>query len=763
MGLHNPFDRDFFLIGGAVKLTGGSLNLAKGQLALIDTKKSTVDGVAVLTTTAGKKKSAKDLELRLGVSKKRPDRSHTDKAQSTVQFSLDDIVDLRVSTPKHTEQTVDEVIIGYNGIDPSTAFDFKSGDSYFRMTMELSGDAIAYRGADSPLMGGREATELVSINVEIPSCDPLDNCGNCDDCTNEIDCKAITIEAIERLKNKQLAGGVTVDKFVDITPVFSCDSDAVLTEIAYDFYILEVCDTGTDSALALVAQQYDTQVIRVERIGATSTYQVLLPNASGAPTDYAQSLASIIKGCDTCPAGYTATDEGVLYAVTIEDNGVDKTAVVQALPGAVAGTAEKADGTSAGIGFYTVILNDALTSAEIATFLTTDASTASATLDNLGNVEAICENGTITNIAWVVGDTCNVVEQDYTLTLPDTECGATRLGELQAAYQETVALAPGGTNTVDLTLTGATGSADITIEGNVYNITFVTDLGTTATNFVVAEESNIETGSDYTISEAAGVLTITGPVDGWVLPTIVNTATDLAGTLGAVTEIGGSVACQTRYNITVVSDIVCDECDDIFKDYYKTEAPEAYDGEEWVLVDANSLLPSGECLCGIRVKGKTFTLNAEEALRDRVGFVETSTKVRIAAGYPEEIREGIGRIPTGTFKTTQISRWVERTHLAGNMRDMENESRAYFRGYDYKDYLGRLLRGEISNLEDQTVQYVHYTLQVNPSASTQSFGQRISDNIDYGIYVEVGRHNAVEDLLNDLASNAGVNTVKAFG
>ena len=63
----------------------------------------------------------------------------------------------------------------------------------------------------------------------------------------------------------------------------------------------------------------------------------------------------------------------------------------------------------------------------------------------------------------------------------------------------------------------------------------------------------------------------------------------------------------------------------------------------------------------------------------------------------------------------------------------------------------------------EPTQYIQYTLKVSHFNHTQSFAGRINEDINYDIFVEVGRHQAVEDLLNNLASNAGVPTVQAFG
>lgn len=763
MGLSRAFDRAFFVMNGSVKQGGGSLDLAKGQLALVDSSQTSANGLAVLTSAAGKPKNKKDFQLRIGVVDKDPTRSYTNKDQATMPFSLEEIVGLKVDAPKITEHIVDEVIIGYDGMNDDTAFNFRTGDAYFRLSLELKGGAVAFRG-------GKGDTEMVNINVEIPNCDPFENCVDCDECA-DVDCRQVTLEAIERIKEKQLTGGQTVGELIDVTPVFGCDTPADLVETPWDYYCLEICDTGSDEALALVQAQYpDYKVIRTDRVGSTSKYQVLLPNSAGAPADFDQTLASFIKGCEDCPAGWTASPEGVLYAFTIEDDGVDLSATFSGLPGYVAGTVTRADGNNAGVGFYTAILDDELTSTEIDTLLTAGAPNNTITLDVVGNVAAICSNATVTSTAWTACGTCNVISQDYTIVIPDDSCGNPILETIQANYDTEISIAQTEGTSVRFVLSGTSGDGTFTIGTNTYSIVFNTDVDTTGADFVAAHASSILYNHNITVSYDSGTdtLTFAGPNDDWVLPAYAQDTADLNAVAGAPTtvQVDDRDACQTRYQTSVVSDIVCEECDPIFKDYYITEAPEPFELYEWEASASNpDVHPSGNCKCGIRFKAKVFVIDMEESLRDLTGFVETSTQIRVAAGYPEEIREGIGRLPEGTYDTKYLSKWQPRTHLAGHLRDLENESRAYFRGIPAyrKDYLGRLIMGETTNMEDQIKQYVQYTITIDHANVTQSFAGRINEKINYDIFVEVGRHNAVEALLNNLASAAGVPSVQAFG
>lgn len=758
MGLNKAFDRSFFLIGGNVKTSGGSINLAKGEFAAVDLSQTTQNGVAIVPSFAGKPKDKKDFALRVGIEDKKPNRSYSNKSQSTMPFSLNDVVDLKVSAPTQTEQSVDEVIIGWDGITPGSEFKFQKGDAYFRLFLELKGDAIGYRG-------GKGNVEHVAINVEIPECDPFNNCEACDECET-VDCKAIVTEAIERLRRKQLTGGNLVEEFIDITPVFDCDNAATAALVPYVYYTLEVCDTGTDAAKALVEAQYDAPVIRIDRRGSTSTYQILLPGSEGAPADYVQSIASLIKDCEDCPAGYVEVPGGFLYAITLEDDGTDQTAFIEAQLPVEIGTAIKS-GNDNGVGFYTAVSVDALTQLEINAFIVAanGAAVGEPTVELVGIVSDICTNGDLTPTGWVVGDTCNAVEEEWSIILPDNKCGEDRLAELNGAYQNlNIVIADSDSSTRELEITGGgAGTSTVTIDGVVYTINWNTDAATTATEFFNDESTNILAASGVTLTNAgAGTLTFSGLTT--LVDAIVFTEGDVLGTLAASVAIPERAACQTKYTTSVLSNIVCEECDPVFKDFYVTEAPESYEEIDWFEENNSDTEPSGNCKCGIRFKSKAFVIDSDEALRDITGFVETSTQIRVAAGYPEEIREGIGIIPKGVYEGKYLSRWVPRTHLAGNLRNMETEGRMYFQGLPYrKDYLGRLLRGETSNMEDQIAQYVQYTVTVQNSTYSQGFARRHSDNINYHFFVEVGRHNDLEAILNDLAANSGVSPVAAFG
>jgi hypothetical protein len=758
MGFQRAFDRAFFVSGGNVKTSGGSKNLAKGQLAVVDIFSSGDEGATILSSFLGLPKDKKRLEVRVGTSPMKANRSYSDKAASTAPFSLSEIKKLRVSVPTRTEQTVDKVILGYDGFDPNTAFSFKTGQKYLRISLKLKNGLIQYRG-------GLDHEE-VHVNVEIPDCDVLDDCVDCDGCA-AVDCQSITLEAIKRLREHQVAGGSVVADYVDITPVFSCDSEAPEGTVDFTYYTLDVCDTGDDEALSLVQAQYNVPVIRINRAGSTSTYQLLLEDPA-TPADYEQSIASVLKGCTACPAGWDTVAGGYVYAITIEDDGADVSTVITTnLANAkyVAGTVVRASGNNAGVGFYTAVYSSPITAAEIASFVgTATNSRNTATIDFVGEKQAFCADDTVTEIAWVAGETCSAVTETYSIVLPDTECGESRLAELQAAYENLViAIADSPTlSTLELTLTGTDGTANVNIDGVDYLVTSGTSLTATAAAFVTSHSAAILAATGATVTAAAGVLTFSGLNTVLEDITITNATEDLDGTLGELEAQEDRRGCQTRYTATVNTNMVCEECDPVFKDFYVSSAPESFETILWSKDEGSSILPAGNCLCGIMFTGKTFLLSGDEALRDMVGFTETSTQVQVAGGYPDEIREGIGLIEKGTYAVKYLSRWTERTHLYGNLRDMEKEGKVYFEGKRYDNgYLGRVLRGETATVQDNLKQAVFFYLEVGHEAYTQSFAGKNTQNIEYAFVVELGRHYDVMNLLNNLAANAGVPTVQA--
>ena len=122
------------------------------------------------------------------------------------------------------------------------------------------------------------------------------------------------------------------------------------------------------------------------------------------------------------------------------------------------------------------------------------------------------------------------VIKDFTSsTIPSTQ----RLDVNTSTYQDTVAVA----NVRTATLTGTSGTANVTINGVNYLATFATNLTTTAANFVTAHAATIAArhGNAVVTSSGAGIV-VTSAVPGQaVTVAVANVSGDLAGSVANTT------------------------------------------------------------------------------------------------------------------------------------------------------------------------------------------------------------------------------------
>ena len=424
MGLHKAFDRDFYLVGGAVMTEGGSFDLSRGQIGIFDTTRVTSNGTVAVSNFKGisdDRKLVFEYRRNDGVS---GSRSRSGKTDKSFPFSIKDVVELRVHTPKSTEVQADIVILGYNGIDPETSLKFRRGETT-TAAVKISGEKVG-------LLGYPNAEVTVPMyfdagDISFDDCNPMDPCAS-------VDCVKIVQDAIDRFNEFKLRGGVPVSEFVKASPIRSCVQEE--QETPYCFHELNVCDTGDGFALGAVRQQYPGKHIeRVARRGSVSTYELLQAADAPAPEDYKITLPSILKGCKACPDGYTATESGFVYSVLIEDDGEDKTSVIEGLANAVAGTGVKSCGQEYGIGMYTVVLSKKLSDADFNAFIEANPT---ATVDFVSSVSALCKNDSEETVAWVKTKELKLTEREFTIDLPDNDCDGLkdRLEELQAAYPE---------------------------------------------------------------------------------------------------------------------------------------------------------------------------------------------------------------------------------------------------------------------------------------------------------------------------------------
>lgn len=398
------------IVEGNVRTTGSSLTLGVGELAFVDLNK-VVNGGAKVISDFSPLSPATRLAIRMGEMDGFGSRTGSNKPISSIPFKLKDVTNIYVDAPQRAGAKVDDFVIGFNGEDGSE-FNIDNAENEV-IELTLKGDLMGMIG-----LPDRKYTARVNLTA------PIEGVKGTDWTMHEI-----VENAFLELKNYKLPGNIPITDYVDIMLVNS-ENPVTLPGTAQTFYDLVVGDEGTQSSLGAVQAQYPAlDIKRVVWESGRTTYSAI---ASALPAAYQPKATAILKGCDVCPAGYTEFAQGFVYEVTIADP-TNQTVAVQALPGAEAGSASLND-TNGDTNTYSVVTDDELTDAEIATFIT---SNPTASINLIANdVADICQGPLPASVAWIAGETCNFTTEAYTITLRDGECGESRLAELQAAYPD---------------------------------------------------------------------------------------------------------------------------------------------------------------------------------------------------------------------------------------------------------------------------------------------------------------------------------------
>lgn len=732
-GLHSPISKPLFLHNGLVKTSGASGNLAKGQFAIV-TDKPVAGGLKVVSDFAGMPKDA-PIKFMVGTHKL-PNGLRSPYAQnySTSWFTPEDVVSIKANFPKNTKRTFDEVLIGWDGINDDTAIFLEEGQTTV-LDVILSGKPIEVfsrsKGCDYPVKihFGRKVGE-----------------------TNQ---EAVR-RAVERLQDFKLPANKNLTDLVDIKIVDS--SNPNLAGVPYVFSTLTLVDNGEANDLALVQAQYNYLVVvsgRNESLGTTQ-YTILHPQSVSLSAYSKTIVDDSIKGCEDCLAGYSILEGGEVYHINLEDDGTNDMTIVEALPGYVSGTRV---GVKDGVGTYSVVLSAVLTDAQIATFIASGSAESTAEIKYIGTIADVCSKLTSTTTAWVAGQVCYASVEQYTLQLKDNDCGSSRLAEL-SAYYPNLAIeegVPTGLARQTVTLTGSSGNAVININGVPYTEAYNTSLTVTATNFVTNHAAAILADTGAVVTSSGAVITITDNAEGF--PNVKATAGGLTETVGTIDYLTTATTggCQRVYSTTVVTDVVCDECDNMFLQPFKSNAPEAFELVEWKKVEPVS---DADAKMGIVIKGKPFDLIPSDIARDQIPFYETSVNINVAGGYKEAEYENFQPIYSDIFEVTKLSTKQDRDSLGAYFYAWEDVSRAHYLGENRHED-NQFARG---NFGDESVikitsQYVTYEVVFDDKKYSQGVGGRNQIGHSVMLVAEFGYHSALEDLLNNLASKARVDIV----
>jgi hypothetical protein len=363
---------------------------------------------------------------------------------------------------------------------------------------------------------------------------------------------------------------------------------------------------------------------------------------------------------------------------------------------------------------------------------------------------------------WVDGDTLFASTESYTIQLADNPGGSSRLTELQAAYP-TLTIEGGeatGAATQELTLTGNSGTANISVANVDYLATFNTNLTTTASDFVTAHAAAILSDTGAVVTSNGVIIKFSDDAEGFPTIEIANATSNLNGTLGAIdfvttTAEGG---CQRVYSTTVVTDVVGQECDTIFVQNFTSQAPQDFDFVSWEKVE---YAPDASALMGIRLTGKEIVVDPEEWLKDEVPFYETSARIIVAGGYIEEVNRSTNQY-NKNFAVKTLGWATDRDHLGANLRAKEEEARVYFDGElrHRNNNFAKYFLGEESVIVTRA-QYVDYSIVVKDDSYSQSFGSTLNASVAYHFHIEVGSTAAFEAEFNKIAVKAGLDAVSA--
>lgn len=654
-GLHAPAHTPIICPPGTKMFEGGSLNLTSGQIGIFDLFQQTEDGLLAVTDFTGYRRDEKRFEIRQGSYSSVISRSNGDKNGSTIPFAINGIKDIYAAFLNDGGK-VDIVTLGYNGINADTAIKAKAGD---RILIELR-----LKGRQLEFYNFPDGRAVFQQTIVIPDCDYTPNqCGpECDPCA-PVDIASAVKRAIEALNKQPVAGVAKVEDFVKITPIIKYSVDpAARTEKNINFYCIEVCDLGNQTALGKLQSQYPGLKIKVsDRVGSITKYTAASEGA--LPAAYKQTLDSLVKGCEECAEGYTKVEGGYVYGITIEDDGADSSANVEAIANAVTGSAKKMPGQIDGVGVYYVLTSKKLTKEEIDTFMEANPT---ATVAFSVKSKDFCKNPTISTIAWKACGSCKVSTDDYMITLPDDECGNGRLQELQEAYP------------------------------------------------------------DYDVK--------------------------------AYDDVVAPAGCQRMYKCTVPTDnMICEECDDIYKDFYRSTPPNSYMGRKWKKIEqANET--TGD-LVGIRFEGKNMEILPDIRDLDEMAFAEDSVEISVSASLPDEVRVGIPEYEHYPLHVEWQQRKTIEVNNGGYMWADQEESNVYFKGVPrHKDKVAQYFMGEENKLDPKT-KYAIFSVTLEDVRYSNGYGHRDVQLRTYDFLVPVGAHEGIQEMVNMLGSAVGLKPV----
>ena len=285
MASHAPQSILFVTNNGSIMTSGYSSRLGKGQFGIVD--KGVAPSALGNAVTNVLPTSPKDrlFELRLGAPNLEVNRSQSNKSWSSMPFKLSEVVDISVAAPT-LGGSVDDFIIGYDGINDASAIVLANGDNEV-IDITLSGEAIG-------MLGYADAKVTVKLYLEAPN-------------EGAFTMHEIIENAVKVFKNITLVGGVPITNYIDILPVNS-ENPVAVTGLDQALFTLTIFDEGNQSALGLVQASYPLYEVKRKSYDAGQSTYVLIAAVGATIADFVQTSVTLADDdCDGEPEVTTAT------------------------------------------------------------------------------------------------------------------------------------------------------------------------------------------------------------------------------------------------------------------------------------------------------------------------------------------------------------------------------------------------------------------------------------------------------------------------
>ncbi len=215
-----------------------------------------------------------------------------------------------------------------------------------------------------------------------------------------------------------------------------------------------------------------------------------------------------------------------------------------------------------------------------------------------------------------------------------------------------------------------------------------------------------------------------------------------------------SGGCNSEYKMEVLTNVVCDECDEIYLDIFEAEAPTPFEGIKWKEEEKEW---DEEALMGIRVKAKRIKNIPPMYLQD-MGNTNTAVDLSVSAGIcnpgdvisdtcPEDKDISVIKIATNKGPVNmgyQLRFFEDRdTHFMGNRNP----------GAKSKE---RFLTGTESLIEPDKQYVIHSVVVMDEETRDRK------NKVTFKLPSKIGYQETVEELLNALAAKLGLEGVKTL-